>query len=307
MIHIHSDPNNICCEKPFNSHLDYDIHQARKHCAKTEDGTLICPICKQPIRKYIVNLVKHIRLDHHNSKSYNCENCSRKFDTEDRLKVHVKKIHTDELNYQCDKCEKRFKNPNNLHTHLQKVHGTETIQCDKCEYSCKNISKLKVHQTRVHSSNQIICDKCGKTFTNTMSLKAHKKEVHGKHEQVQCTFEGCELIFNSISKMKKHIQRSHIGVEKKHKCGFCERMFETPSARLAHEKKKHLGVFDIKCEICDFKTVSKGHLHAHWRRVHGNEEYKCDYPGCNKSYGVRGNLYAHKKRVHKVHWAEKFD
>ena len=41
--------------------------------------------------------------------------------------------------------------------------------------------------------------------------------------------------------------------------------------------------------------------------LHGTEEYKCDYPGCNKSYGVRGNLYAHKKRVHKVHWAEKFD
>ena len=61
------------------------------------------------------------------------------------------------------------------------------------------------------------------------------------------------------------------------------------------------------CDICGYKTASKEQLKKHTKQVHGTEEYKCDYPGCNKSYGVRGNIYAHKKRVHKVHWSKKFD
>ena len=36
------------------------------------------------------------------------------------------------------------------------------------------------------------------------------------------------------------------------------------------------------------------------RNVHGNDEYFCDYPGCSKSYGIKGNLDAHKARVHKI-------
>ena len=226
--------------------------------------------------KLILNLVKHIRLDHHNSKSYNCENCPRKFDTEDRLKAHVKKIHTDELNYQCDKCEKRFKNPSNLHTHLKYTHGTKTIQCDKCEYSCKNISKLKRHQTRVHSSNQIICDKCGKTFTNTLSLKDHK----------------C-MTCSQKSKTSKRLSKKPI-------CQYCGAKFHGQRDRVVHEKSVHLNIRDLMCDECDYRTANAYKLRCHKEAIHEGIVYKCDVPGCGRSYRTKGSLYCHQDKNHDI-------
>ena len=285
---------------------------------------MICPVCQKPIsnfgntqNKKYDNLLRHIRVEHynHSSEYFKCELCPKKFNTERQLKGHVEKHNKppvdpdpDRSHYQCDKCEKHYKSYSGLHTHIKSAHGTETYQCDKCEYTSKNRKNLENHHLRMHSTGQIVCDQCGKTFSNSISLTDHKSNTHGKHDQVQCTFEGCELMFNKKDTLRRHYRRVHIGMDKlkKHKCGYCDKMFVQQHERKTHEKK-HLEIFDANCDICDFKTFSKQKLQAHKKRVHGNEEYFCDYPGCTKKYGIRENMYAHKKRVHKVHWTQKFD
>ena len=326
--HFHSDQNIICpggldcCKVPFKCSLDYDLHQARRHCDKTEDGTFICPICQKPIpnhqngsQRKVDNLLRHIRVDHynHNSEYFRCNLCPKKFNTERQLKGHLEKHAkpkdpAPDRHFQCDKCENHYKTRGGLHTHIQSVHGTETYQCDKCEYTSKSLKLLENHHLRMHSTGQIVCDQCGKTFTNSLTLADHKSNSHGQNKQIQCTFEGCDLVFSRKDQLRHHVRRVHIGMEKlkKLKCGYCDKMFVQEFQRKTHEKK-HLQIYDINCDICEFKTFSKQQLQAHKKRVHGNEEYFCDYPGCTKKYGIRENMYAHKKRVHKVHWSQKFN
>ena len=309
LLHVHADLKLICCDKPFNSHLDYDVHQANKHPVRNEDsGILLCPICKKPIGKHKETMIKHIRLDHHNAKAYVCDQCPQKFITEGKLRSHVKTMHPDGLNFTCDQCAKQYKNRSGLHTHMKNMHGKETLQCDKCEFTSISQKYLENHRIRMHGTENIVCEQCGKTFTNPLSLKEHMYETHAKAKEIQCTFEGCDLVFDKQTKMRNHYNRVHIGIAKlkKIKCGYCDKMFLQDHQRKEHEKK-HLEILDFLCELCDYKTFAKGKLRQHMKRVHGNEEYFCDYPGCTKKYGIRENMYAHKKRVHKVHWTEKFN
>ena len=62
----------------------------------------------------------------------------------------------------------------------------------------------------------------------------------------------------------------------------------------------HLNVKDFKCDECEFATVSKNKLDVHKRSIHDGVLYYCDYPSCTKSYNLKGNLDAHRLRVHKI-------
>ena len=321
----------------FNSQLNFDIHYAKKHSTTNQDGAMICFKCDKPISDKLRLLLTHIRVEHNSVELIKCDQCDKVYDLDWKLKYHVKMDHpTDECQckfcdkkfkskkayekhlwrmhdegsgpiFTCEHCGKTFKNNSTMWNHRQSAHGKATFHCDKCGDTFKLEKQLKNHLARKHSSGNFVCDQCGKTYTNPLSLRDHKSEVHTRNNPVKCTYEGCAEMFQNSSRMKQHIRRVHVGIPKKHKCDYCEKSFQTPSDKKLHEKHVHLGIKDVKCDLCDFKTFSKEQLRAHTKRVHGNEEYFCDYPGCTKSYGIRENMYAHKKRVHKVHWTEKFD
>ena len=223
--HLKNCHGTYCCTYSFNIQVAFDVHQAKKHSAKDENGHFVCHKCQKAFQS-VRTLLSHVRVDHFKHLPFKCDQCDKCFDLKAKRIRHVKTVHTTEFDYQCDKCDKCYKQQNSLNEHLKNVHGTETYHCDKCEYTSKNLKLLENYHLRMHSTGQIVCDQCGKTFTNSISLSDHKNNSHRNLEEYgefKCTFQGC------------------------------------------------------------------------------------DYPGCNKSYGVRGNMYAHKKRVHKVHWSKKFD
>ena len=309
--HLKHCHQTYCCTYSFNSQVAFDVHKAKKHSVQDDNGHFICQKCEQAFQS-VRTLLSHVRVDHFKHLPFKCDQCDKCFDLESKLNKHVKTVHATEFNYQCDKCEKCFKLQSSLYSHMKGVHGNETFHCDKCEFVAKTMGNLRTHQARQHSSGQWICDQCGKVFKNPESLKGHKANSHRKLEdygEFKCTHEGCQSVFNLELGLKRHVKNVHMGKgrEKNHECQYCPSTFKTPAKKIAHEKMIHLGIKDVSCDICGYKTASKEQLKKHIKRVHGTEEYKCDYPGCNKSYGIRGNMYAHKKRVHKVHWAEKFD
>ena len=77
-------------------------------------------------------------------------------------------------------------------------------------------------------------------------------------------------------------------------------MFSTIGAKKSHEKSVHLQIKDIQCSLCDYTCSLKRHLLQHIQQNHSNISYQCDYPGCNKSYPIKGNYDAHRWRVHKI-------
>ena len=62
-----------------------------------------------------------------------------------------------------------------------------------------------------------------------------------------------------------------------------------------HEKNK-----PWKCDECDYATADKDKLRSHKKAIHEGVLYHCDYPSCSKNYNKKGNLDAHKFRVHKI-------
>ena len=247
--------------------------------------------------------MSHIRVDHHNYQPFKCDQCDKVFDLKGKLNSHQKIHVTTTDSHHCDKCGKSFKTTSGLNNHLKAMHGEKDLQCDKCEFATHNPQLLKRHFIKHHSSGNFVCDQCGKMYTNPLSLECHKQDVHDPRllGEFKCTYEGCDAVFEKKRSMTSHVRNIHVNAGRKpHQCSYCPSKFKTPGDKIDHEKNWHLNIKDIKCEICDYKTASKKRLKNHTRNVHGNEEYFCDYPGCSKSYGIKGNLDAHKARVHKI-------
>merc|ERR1711884_912268 len=85
-----------------------------------------------------------------------------------------------------------------------------------------------------------------------------------------------------------------------HQCEFCLRKFRSKSVLQTHMNIMHLNIKNFKCDQCDFATGRKGTLNSHKVSVHDGVMHPCDYPMCTKSYNFKGNLYAHRFRVHKI-------
>ena len=300
-MHFHSDQEIACCKMAFNSFLEYDLHRAKKHHQTVEDGFM----CHKCIKVFpsVDRLMTHVRVDHHNHLPFKCEECDTYYDTITKLHAHQKNVHVHEKNYHCDKCGKSFKKLGSLTTHQQSMHSDKDLHCDKCEYTTNRQKSLEDHYMRNHTSGNFICDECGRTYTNPLSLKNHKREVHDERKvgEFKCTYEGCDAIFSRLLTMRSHLMNKHVKPgHKPHQCQYCPAKFNAPAKKIDHEKNVHLNINDVECDICGYKTSSKLRLRWHTRNVHRNVEFFCDYPGCSKSYGIKGNLTAHRARVHKI-------
>ena len=103
------------------------------------------------------------------------------------------------------------------------------------------------------------------------------------------------MLMANISNRKNHMDN-----RKTYQCQYCPKTFREIAYKNAHEKSVHLQVKDIQCDQCDYTCSLKKHLQQHKIQNHSNISYTCDYPGCNKSYPIKGNYDAHRWRVHKI-------
>ena len=301
MTRFHFDKSTCSyCKYTLNSTFELDVHIAKKHHQKNENG-VICHLCEKQF-PYRDTLLTHIRVVHHNYQPFKCDKCDKVFDVIQKLNSH-KKTHGTTNDFHCDKCAKSFKTQGGLNNHQKSMHSEKNFHCDKCEFVTHSDHRLKEHFIRNHTTGTFVCDECGKIFTNPLSLEGHKQDVHDPRllGEFKCTYEGCDAIFDRKRSLTSHVRNIHVHPGRKpHKCQYCPSTFKNPGDKIDHEKNWHLNIKDVECEICGYKTASKKRLKAHTRNVHGTNEYFCDYPGCSKSYGIKGNLDAHRARVHKI-------
>ena len=120
-----------------------------------------------------------------------------------------------------------------------------------------------------------------------------EKTINGK--KYQCN--DCSKMFKTPNQSMSHVAHKHID-EKPFNCNHCDKSFA-----LWRWWSQHQNVHTTKfqCKYCKKRCRSSQVLKSH-ERVHTNEKpFKCDYPGCNQAFSLKGNW----KRHQRIHTGEK--
>lgn len=299
---LHYEEDNVCdqCDKIFNSKNDKIMHINSKHAVK-KDGKFECSICREavfPSQKYLRNHIKY----KHFAIFIQCPHCDRNFQFQSQLKEHLVIAHDvgESLKIKCEECGEEFKTKKQFRSHKHAVHDKRPDSiCPHCGKSFL-AKAIKTHIKNVHGEGLHFCEECGKSFKSQAHLKSHIKQVHTQKETLICPYEECKKPCNGKAALNSHVRTVHIGLSKNHKCKFCPKMFVCPSDARRHERATHTFEKPYECKQCDYKCADSMRLKKHIESIHQNIMYDCDYLGCTKSYNDRGNLYAHRWRVHKI-------
>ena len=290
--------------------MEAALHFNKHHAKVNEENQYLCSLCFSPY-KAIESLKTHKRVDHFQHQPLHCPHCEMKFDIKQNLSSHLKSSHPSlwsggEKKYLCEKCDSRFYTSALLYAHRLNKHPIGSNICSKCGNSFTSSHGLKNHMKYVHEDvGSFVCGICGKVFTKKRSIENHEK-LHSTPDiqgAFKCKIEGSNKVFGKKLSRDRHARDPYIHGKvrpKKYKCKFCSKTYSHKDAAVVHEQTIHLNVKNFKCDTCDYATASKGKLRLHKISIHDGVLYHCNYPACTKSYNLKGNLDAHRFRVHKI-------
>ena len=312
------------CGKEFSVKYKLQRHFASVH-EKIKDHK--CNLCEKAFVKQ-ESLVDHMQAFHNkDNQFYNCNFCSKKCFTDQRLKKHVKRVHTaKELisHIACNVCGKSFKTKKYLQTHLETLHNNigEKALCDICKktFVADYLEKhLEIHSKDV---DLFTCDICEKRYKYENFLKRHwntnhaidSKERYQNEETVVNHTNETNSKLNEYQKSKlRNVQdkksifikkdlsyiENNTPVNKNHKCNLCEKTFESTTNLKIHEQTVHDHNIHFSCRYCaESKTFSKQRaLQSHYKSFHKEKFYlSCNH--CEKSFMMQRTLDKHMKSSH---------
>ncbi|KPJ01318.1 Zinc finger protein Xfin [Papilio xuthus] len=289
------------------------------------------------------------------SQGYGCAFCTKQFPQPTILKKHFLEEHNSDrfikfmsskvfenvvkldITYlSCALCDTEFLQLNDFIKHLKSTHKKEVyedvkseilpfrfdtpeLRCAICSTEYTTFKILQTHMNQ-HFSNYT-CKICAGGFVTERLLQGHIKR-HGNGEY-KCT--QCDKPFPTLKKREEHVQRVHLGLNKRNKCKHCderfvdywqkvnhmvkmhgeppvvlkcqacERTFNNQRVLSRHHKKDHLLERRYPCLECDMKFFTRSALIKHMAKHTGLRQYTCDI--CHKSYGRKNTLREHL-RIH---------
>lgn len=160
--------------------------------------------------------------------------CTEVLDSAEALTTHLEQVHLTrgKSEYQCqwEGCRKKFTQRQKLVRHLKVHSGYKPYKCSVCSKCFSSEDTLTQHM-RIHSGEKPFeCPICGKKFTVSSSLKIHIR-THTGEKPLQCKI--CGKRFNESSNLSKHM-KTH---QKKYKCSYCARSFDTIDRFNTHQNK----------------------------------------------------------------------
>ena len=169
------------------------------------------------------------------------------------------------VKYECDKCSRYFNTELKFQQHKESVHEAAYVKCDICHYSFSS-RHLKKHMERHSHGKKFKCDKCDKVFFSQENLTMHLHRHSGKG---RVTCEICGKSYAGKVELRIHMRR-HTG-DRTHVCGICNQVYYR-KFEFDHHMKTHRGEKSHKCRFCPKKFVSRHRLRRHIEKVHWKEK-----------------------------------
>ena len=192
-----------------------------------ESKSFDCEICTKKF-KTKVDIEKH-KTEHMSSE---CNTSERSFNTEDLVVGH-RESKRDSL-LKCDICEERFSKKEELWSHGQEHEGHE-LSCDNCSAKFLTKSDLNTHVLNHKFGESFVCQNCGKHFKSKSQLEMHMNE-HVEETSIQefsCT--KCDKKYGDMRKLRRHDWRCHRSIE----CTICGEELESRQQITNHRQTKH--------------------------------------------------------------------
>nr|XP_019533190.2 transcription factor grauzone-like [Aedes albopictus] len=265
MLDFHGKPHIPCCGVQYTSRSVLFQHVQ----AVLNPGAFRCEHCDRTYPLYIY-YIRHKQRYHPNNEpfKYNCDQCPKRFSSENKLELHVVHHRKKEEKFKCKICGKVFKWKNSLKNHMDSIHEKNAVyvceicskpfalrwmflehrethdftaeelrkQCPVCKRWQKNQRMWKKHMSRHNAAQSCKCDQCDHVSVNAMALKVHIERRHQKN--LKCVCDLCGKVYGHPVTLKEHVANAHTK-EPLYKCMFCERKFFSNASMYAHRKKAH--------------------------------------------------------------------
>ena len=120
-------------------------------------------------------------------------------------------------------------------SHDRSFHKINKLHCQNCQEEFENKIDLENHQCEQNPPIELHkCNICAKSFLKLQHEAEHIGNMHANHQKESknlekskgsekfCTL--CFQVFQIPEKLYEHLQNHH---ENNHKCGYCDKSFET--------------------------------------------------------------------------------
>jgi uncharacterized C2H2 Zn-finger protein len=207
----------------------------------------VCHYCdKRFCQAYFAK--KHIETEH-GEKTFKCDRCSKRFQSDKAKSYHEKTIHDAVKYVTCSICNQHFKTEVHLKEHQKYVHSDQRkFSCPDCDSKFKQKRDLRVHMLNIHNENytkedyqeksnavnEYKCDKCESKFKYKKNLNAHVKNKHVNKEVFHC--DECESSFGNKKSLVRHKKSKHGPNISKFPCPMCGKLFLEKRYMKKHEK-----------------------------------------------------------------------
>ncbi|XP_055586462.1 transcription factor grauzone-like [Uranotaenia lowii] len=283
----------IPCGQSFEAYRDLYSHERIQHKRKP---VIVCCGHRYNCRQRLLQHVQSIN----NPIAFRCELCFRCFGNEYLKNEHKKKMHTSEaeVKFRCDRCPKTFTRELMLQKHLKDHEDADAdrIKCDECGKRYTSHHVLYMHIRNKHRAPRFVCDICAKAFHLKSEFNKHKMQ-HENPDQLKMQCQHCLKWFKNRDYWRAHVRLHVVG---EIKCELCDRVCPNRVAYRSHWKHVH-GNKSFKCDWCD-KTFKKAlNLKEHIASRHtGDSLYTCSF--CPKTFNSNANMHSHQKKMHPIEW-----
>ncbi|XP_029174202.1 zinc finger protein 569-like [Nylanderia fulva] len=255
-----------------------------------------------------------------NEGDFTCHICTRRFQTNARLKIHLRRHNNDRM-YLCDKCDKTFTTNNYLQAHMREMHGNNRYPCESCNKTFRRKRDLNIHML-THTDYKATCPECKKTFKYRANMLNHYKNAHSKIKlylrqnfevDIEVSSYGSSRNLPGSGRVERTLEPYSTGIsgpqsymfsddiqesmrkkyDESHKCDICEKYFSKKYNLKKHNRTVHSTEKPHSCQHCGTSFRLKRELHNHKKYEQYCTQYKCNY--CTGRFTLKRDLQRHKK------------
>ncbi|XP_048003933.1 zinc finger protein 540-like [Leguminivora glycinivorella] len=178
----HVEGNFECetCKKVFPSQLKLKNHVDTVHKMVKR---FKCSKCSERFTDYFRRYQHLVAIHGQPQVEYKCNVCDKVYIRRYMLSQHMKRDHMEERSFECEICFAKFFARKELNTHMVKHNGARIFECSVCKKAYARKKTLREHM-RIHDNDRrFACAVCGQAFVQNCSLKGHMKT---RHPEVNC-------------------------------------------------------------------------------------------------------------------------